>query len=142
MTYKDASVAEHPLRHDPMKSHIAVDVIRCRRAALYYAPDIPVFTPMDDIEPITPGELPDLIYVSKQASPKSLGDLLMSLPFHGSGWYCRPAIEYCFHTNKLEWSDLQWGIRVTCHFPGDQLRAALDVMEAAWGDIEVYGDKP
>ena len=68
MNYKDASVAEHPLHRDPVKSHKAVDVICSRRAALYYTPDIPIFTPMDDIEPITPAELPDIIFVSKQAS--------------------------------------------------------------------------
>ena len=108
MNYKDASVAEHPLRSGPVKSHMAVDVIRSRRAALYYAPDIPIFTPMGDIEPIVPGELPDLIYVSKPA-PKNLDELLALLPFHGAGWYCRPAIEYRLHTNKLGWSDLQLG---------------------------------
>jgi hypothetical protein len=141
MAYKDAAVPEHAIRNDPVKSHMAVDVIRCRRAALYYAPDIPIFTPMDDIEPIVLGELPDLIYVSKPA-PKNLDELLALLPFHGAGWYCKPSIEYCLHIRKLAWSDLQWGIRATSHFPSDQLRAALDVMEAAWDGIAVGDDKP
>ena len=46
------------------------------------------------------------------------------------------------HTRKLQWSDLQCGIRATCHYPGDQLRAALDVMETAWDGIDVKNDAP
>ena len=59
------------------------------------------------------------------------------IPFHGPGWYAKPAIEFCLHTCKLTWDDLVWGITATAHMPGDQLRGAMDTMEQAWADVAV-----
>ena len=90
---------------------MAVDVVGSRRNALYHASELPVFTPLDDIQPIEPGQaLPDLVYVDKPFAATDLGDLLASLPYHGPAFYSKTAIEYCLHTHKLTWADLRYGI--------------------------------
>ena len=53
MVYKDADVEEFPCTHDLIYKHMAVDVIGSRRNALYNAVAIPVFTPLDDIVPVS-----------------------------------------------------------------------------------------
>jgi hypothetical protein len=44
------------------------------------------------------------------------------------------------HTKKLTWGDLRWGIRASARYPGDAVRAALDVMEDSWEGVDVKGD--
>jgi hypothetical protein len=107
MAYKGNDVLEHPCTWPagtvPVKEHLAVDIVRSRYAALYHIPDpgLPVFTALDDIRPITTDEdLPDLVYVDKEASPASIDELMELLPFHGRGWYPRPAVEYLVHTRS------------------------------------------
>ena len=101
----------------------------------YHIPDpgLPIFTAMDDLQPVVPGPLPDLVYVQRCAP----AELISMLPFHGPGWYAKPAVEYCLHTHKLAWDDLLWGITASAHLKGDQLRGALDIMEQAWADVVV-----
>ena len=145
MTYKDEGTIEFDA-HSRTEStlHQAVDIIRSRRAALYYATSLPIFTPMDDMLPVDPSlDLPDLIYADKPVNPGSLVDILHLLPYHGPAFYHRCAIEYCLHTKKLTWGDLKWGIKASAHYPGDAVRAALDVMEGAWADVHIKeGDAP
>ena len=129
VNWKDEGALTYPWTSDrgaTVATHIEVDVVGCRYNAFYHAPDIPVFGPMDDMQPVTSDqELPDLIYVTKAcAEPRNASEILHLLPFRGSGWYARPAIEYCLHTRKLEWSDLQWGVTAMGRIPGDHLRAA------------------
>jgi len=64
------------------------------------------------------------------------------LPFTGDSWLPRPAVEYLLHTKKVTWSDLKWGITATAHMPGEQLRAAFDVLEKAWGDVVANNESP
>jgi hypothetical protein len=112
---------------------------------MYTATDLPVFTPMDDIKPIDPSEpLPDLIYVNKDLQPTDLTSLLESLPYHGPAWYHKVAIEFCLHTHKLTWGDLVYGITASGHIGGDEARAAVDALDAAWEGIEGIheGDRP
>ena len=93
---------------------MSVDTKRCRYSALYTAPDLPVFTPLDDIVPITPeGGLPDLIFVNKPHNVSDIDGIAQALPYHGPGWYMRPAVEYCLHTQKLTWDDLTFGVHAT-----------------------------
>ena len=122
MTFKDDGHAEFPISEARVARHMALDIVGSRRNALYYATELPVFTPMDDIEPVSPDKpLPDLIYVDK--------------PFHGRGWYAKGAVDYCLHTRKLEWEDLRYGIAASGHVPGDLVREAMDTMDAAWEGV-------
>ena len=119
---------------------MSVDTKRCRYSALYTAPDLPVFTPLDDIVPITPeGGLPDLIFVNKPRYVSDIDGIAQALPYHGPGWYMRPAVEYCLHTQKLTWDDLTFGVHATGRVPGEQIRTALDAMGAAWAEVEKAG---
>eukprot|EP00973_Karenia_brevis_P075195 10445637-Karenia_brevis.AAC.1 len=115
-----------------------LDIVRSRRSALYYSESVPIFCPLDGIEPVSATRpLPDLVYVNKPVTIECLADLLRSLPYLGPSWYHRSSIEYCMRTKKLEWADLQWGITASAHYPGDRVRTALDIMEAAWADVRV-----
>ena len=138
MAYKDPSVAEHPCLGEAgkkaVKSHMAVDIVRSRYSALAEIPEpgLPVFTALDDIRPVNPAEeLPDLVYVDRDAAPADIHELVGALPFHGRAWYMRPAVEYLLHTKRATWAELKWGIRATSHMPGDRLREAFAVMEDA-----------
>ena len=145
MNYKDEGTIEFDMfSRRSSAAHQAVDIVRSRRSALYYSPHLPIFTPMDDMRPVDPSQdLPDLIYVDKPINPRSLDDLLHLLPYQGPAFYHRCAIEYCLHTKKLTWGDLRWGIRASARYPGDAVRAALDVMEDSWEGVDIQdGDKP
>jgi hypothetical protein len=102
MAFKEDDALEHPCTGPagslPVREHLAVDIVRSRYAALYHIPDpgLPVFTALDDIRPVSVDEgLPDLVYIDKEASPAGIGELTELLPFHGRGWYPRPAVQSC-----------------------------------------------
>lgn len=146
MAYKDGDIAEQcstsacrtHAGFQKVRAHMAVDVVRSRYSALYEIPDpgLPIFTALDDIRPVNPAEdLPDLIYIDKDATSTTIHELVSALPFHGRAWYMRPAVEYLLHTKRVSWSELKWGIRASSHMPGDRLREALDVMQEAWEDV-------
>ena len=123
MNYNDEGHGEYPCISERANTkatkHIAVDIIACRRNAPYRATELPVFTPMDDVEPIrTESPLPDLVYVDKPLIAHNLDDLLDKLPFHGRGWYHKCAIEYC--------------LRVA----GEDVRRVIDRMGAVWVGVE------
>ena len=67
-----------------------MDIIGSRKKALYDTTKLPVFTPLDDFQPVLSSKpLPDLIYVDKPFAPKDLDSLLASLPYHGPGFYAK-----------------------------------------------------
>jgi len=149
MQYKDVGLEEYPHMGPAgqayIAEHLAVDIVRSRYAALYNVPEpgLPIYTAIDDIREVTPEEeLPDLIYIELAKKPRNINEITSLLPFTGNAWYPRPAVEYLLHTKKATWSDLKWGIKATSHMPGDELRAAFDVMEAAWADVVASGESP
>ena len=86
--------------------------------------------------------LPDLIYVDKAAlQPHDPTSLMCAMPYLGPGWYPKVSVECCLHTHKLEWSDLKWGITASAHYPGDAIRAALDILESSWSDVSLENPK-
>jgi hypothetical protein len=137
MIFKDPGIAEHPANSNAMiASHLAVDIIGSRRNALYQATELPVFTPLDDIEHVGPEkDLPDMVYVDKPFAASDLATILAGLPYHGPGWYSKIAIQYCLRTHKLTWQDLRYGLMASGRVPGDEVRAAIDEMDAAWEGI-------
>jgi hypothetical protein len=142
MVFKDEGVEEQAMTAARITQHLAVDVIGSRRNALYQATELPIFTPLDGLEPVSPDKpLPDLVYVDKPHEENSLTGILASLPYHGPGFYSKVAIEYCLHTHKLAWADLRYGITASGHVPGDEVRAAIDVMDAAWEGIPLNNPK-
>jgi hypothetical protein len=138
MIYKDKGLADLPMTSALVKAHQCMDVIGSRRLALYNATALPVYTPLDDIQPVGPGKpLPDFVYVNKPVSITDLPSLLTHLPYTGPAWYARVAIEYCLHTHRLVWDDLEWGLNASGRVSGEDVRAALDAMEAAWEGVEL-----
>ena len=81
--------------------------------------------------------LPDLVYVDKPFAPKDLESLLASLPYHGPGFYAKVSIEYCLHAHKLTWDDLRFGLTASGHVAGNEVRAAIDAMDAAWDGVQL-----
>ena len=146
LVYKSADQPDLPCIGEdgnrPMHDHLAVDVIKCRRNALYNCEYLPVFTVLDEMEPVDLGAkgVPDLTYIER---PKfeSLSEVLASLPLTGTGWYAKPAIEYALHIGVLQASDLLWGVYATGRCPGDEVRRVIDRMESAWDEIEGATDR-
>jgi hypothetical protein len=141
--YKDADVPDLPMQWRDVAKHHMFDVVRCRRSALYYADALPVFSPLDDMVPVTHEDaLPDLIYVDRPApQPHDLQSLMSALPYLGPGWYHKVSVEYCLHTHRLDWTDLKWGVTASAHYPGDAVRVALDILEASWEDVQLESSK-
>jgi 5-methylcytosine-specific restriction endonuclease McrA len=82
---------------------LMMDCIRCRRNALYdCAVPLPVFSPLDRIEPCTGALLGDLTYIDAPL-PKATGALIKTMPFQGPGWYTLPAAQWLLHTGKISW---------------------------------------
>ena len=136
--FKDEATPDIPaMRHgtDPLvPSNYAVDIRRSRYNALYHCEYLPVFTPLDEIRPVSPEEeLPDLIYL-EPPPPTTMETICLSLPLAGPMWYPRPVIQYCLHMGVLTWSDLLYGITATGRYPRDNIRQALNEMDHAWGD--------
>ena len=143
ITYKDAEIPDLPMQWRDVAKHCMFDVVRCRRSALYYADALPIFSPLDDMVPVRPGQtLPDLIYVDRPApQPHDLPSLMCALPYLGPGWYHKVSVEYCLHTHKLDWADLKWGLTASAHYPGDAVRAALGILENSWADVQLVCPK-
>ena len=147
MMFKDPGLQEYPDNSRVMiVTHLAVDVKGSRRNALYQATELPVFTPLDDISPVGPGmDLPDMVYVDKPFAANNLAAILAGLPYHGPGWYSKIAVQFCLRTNKLTWQDLRYGLTASGHIPGDEVRAVIDQMDAAWKGIKLnnkFDDPP
>lgn len=139
MIFKDPGLQEYsPISHAQIVSHLAVDIKGSRRNALYQATELPVFTPLDDILPVSPEkDLPDMVYVDKPFAASDLAAILAGLPYHGPGWYSKIAIQYCLRTHKLSWQDLRYGVTASGRVPGDDVRAVIDQMDAAWEGVEL-----
>ena len=133
---KDSGDPGH-LAPGPVKTHMAVDIIRSRYNALYEATEIPVFSVLDDPEPIDIGKpLPDIVFIDANLpEPEDLNSHLPRLPYIGKAWYYRPSVEYLLHTKRVTWDDLKWGVTATGHLPGDRMREVLDIIDAAWEDV-------
>jgi hypothetical protein len=136
MVFKEPDVEDIPCSRLPVASSQAVDIIRSRFSALYELDSLPIFSALDTPRPVD-GALADLIFVDAGPPPTSLETLLHALPYHGPGWYHRPAVEYLMHTRKVTWSDLKLGVQASGHLPGDVLRGVFDVMDKAWTDVLV-----
>jgi hypothetical protein len=106
-----------------------VDVRRCRKRALEFnVHDIPVFCPLDDIQP-TGTSLGDIVYASKPSKC-----FVRDLGYTGPGWMHRVQAEFLLHHGILTWADLPWKLTATGRLPADIFKRPLAQMEAAWGD--------
>jgi hypothetical protein len=106
-----------------------VDVRRCRmRALMHNVHEIPVFCPLDDIQP-TGTTLGDIVYASKPSKC-----FIRDLGYTGPGWMHRVQAEFLLHHGVLKWTDLPWKLNATGRLPADIFKLPLEQMEAAWGD--------
>ena len=139
--YKSEPDPELPRGDSSVSTHLAVDIIRSRYSALYEAIDLPVFSVLDDVEEVEEGKLPDLAFIDTgRPIATDVQSHLVSLPYCGPGWYCRPAIEYMLHTKRVSWSDIKFGIKASGRFPGDRMRETLDLIDNIWSGVVNAGE--
>jgi hypothetical protein len=106
-----------------------VDVRRCRKRALEFnVHPIPVFCPLDDIQP-TDTSLGDIVYVSKPSKC-----FVRDLGYTGPGWMHRVQAEFLLHHGVLTWADIPYKLTATGRLPADIFKRPLAQMEAAWGE--------
>ena len=123
-------------RGDP----ILIDIVRCRRNALYEcAHEIPIFSPLDRFEKAVPGKLYDISYVSKPVK-WSNEKLLENMPYQGPSYYMRVAVQYMLHKGIISWDHILFGINASAHLPPNTLRGPLETMENAWPDTDIGRD--
>ena len=105
------------------------DVRRCRKRALEYnAHPVPVFSPLDRVEPVEDYQLGDVNYVDAPQTNvvKQLG--------YTPGWQHRVQTEFLLHMGVIGWAHVRYRIRATAHYPASVFRRALRIMEEAWED--------
>ena len=130
-----------PLVWSPHEDHkeadqlMEIDVRRCRRNALMHcAHGLPIFSALDNITPSIPGTLCDFSYVVERDGRASR---LSRLPFVGSMWYHRVAVEFGLHMGLLTWDDIKWSFQATGHVDSDLVAEPLRLMIEAWQDPEM-----
>jgi hypothetical protein len=114
---------------------VCLDVIRCRRNALYFnAHKVPVFSVMDSVEVSNGANLQtaDVYFVTKKYKAFEL-----QLGYTGEGWYARVAAEWWLHTGVITPQDISHVLRATAHLPHDVFRTPLDEMRTAWQDAHM-----
>jgi len=118
---------------DPALNKMEIDIIRCRRNALRHclSIDIPVFSPLDNIEPATSGQLADFSFVQlhgKSAKRCALG----KIPFTCTGWYHKIAVAFMLHHGLITWQDIEYSFNATSKVSASCLEPVLDLMETCW----------
>ena len=97
---------------------------------------LPVFSPLDSVEPSQNGHLADLTYVELHRDDRQA--LLRKLPHLGRGWCSKPAAAYLLETGQATWADFKWSLDATAHVEPRCLAQALEVMEDAWPEGEEH----
>ena len=79
------------------------DVVRCRKRALEHnCHEIPVFCPLDDIEPVNDCQLGDIMFCD---APYKC--CVKQLAYTGPGWKHRCQVEWPLYANVVNWADFQ-----------------------------------
>lgn len=103
------------------------DVRRCRKRALEFnAHPVPVFSPLDRVEPVEDCVLGDINFVDRPAT-----NVVHQLGYT-PGWQHRVQTEFLLHMGVIGWADVRYRLTATAHFPADVFRRPLRLMEEAW----------
>ena len=105
------------------------DVMRCRmRALLLNCHEIPVLSPLDNIQRCDDYVLGDLNFVTKKAT-----NFMAQLGHTGSGWQHVVQTQWLLYTGVICWDGIAFKLVATGRLPAHILREPLEKMEAAWG---------
>ena len=105
------------------------DVRRCRmRALLLNCHEIPVLSPLDNIQRCDDYVLGDLNFVTKKAT-----NFMAQLGHTGSGWQHVVQTQWLLYTGVICWDDIAFKLVATGRLPANILREPLEKMEATWG---------
>ena len=108
------------------------DVIRCRKRALEFnAHPIPIFSPLDYIEPITNFTLGDINFVSK--APRSNSSCLELC--YTQGWTHRCLTEFLLHHGIISWQHVTHKLVASAHYPPNTFEEPLYMMDEAWKEV-------
>ena len=105
------------------------DVRRCRKRALEFnAHRVPVFSPLDRVQPVDDCVLGDINYVDRAQTNvvRQLG--------YTPGWQHRVQTEFLLHMGVVGWGDVKYRLTASAHYPADVFRRPLRLMEEAWED--------
>ena len=106
------------------------DVKRCRKRALEHnAHDVPIFSPLDDVQKVSDYTLGDINFVTCPAR-----DCVAQLGYCGPGWQHRTQTEWLLYTGTITWADIPWKLTARGRLPKDVFARPLQIMESAWED--------
>jgi hypothetical protein len=135
---KQKAIVYQPYSHQKRGEPLLLDIVRCRRNALYECVfDIPIFCPLDTIK--SGSKLYDVSFVQKDVK-WSGSALIDNLPFCGNSFYSKIAVQYMLHKGIIGWGNITHGIDASAHLPSTLLQAPLKKMEEAWPDTELGHD--
>ena len=113
------------------------DVVRCRRNALLYnVHSIPVFCPLDQIQPRSEHKLGDLNFVTK-----SYTNLKTRLGYTGPGWQHRCLTEWLLYSGVIGWDHVSHTFTATSNLPADLFVRPLLQMENAWPSGSIHAKR-
>ena len=105
------------------------DVIRCRKRALEFnAHPIPIFSPLDYIEPITNFTLGDINFISK--APRSNSSRLELC--YTQGWTHRCLTEFLLHHGIISWRHVTHKLVASAQYPPNTFEEPLYMIDEAW----------
>ena len=109
-----------------------VDIRSCRLHAITEAnPDpIPIFSPIDEVRPMTAYHLGDYHWVEIPTS--KLRSPLRTLVYDGPRWYSKAECKYLLEFSICTWDDFKLTLTATTHRPAKDLAQKLKFMQEVW----------
>ncbi len=109
---------------------LILDVKRCRKRCLEFcADDLPVLSPLDQIEEVHDCELGDFVFIDAPYS-----SFINQYGYSGKGFYHSCLARWLLHVNVITWSQVTHRLNATAHLPHSCLRKPLEIIEACWED--------
>ena len=120
----------------------AVDVVRCRRNALFHcAHPLPLFSPFDTVVQRTECRLYDFQFIDRGESKwRGPMHVLQSLPYTGPRWYPKVAAEFLLFHEKITWADIKLGLDASSHLAPDIFNRAPAGHRGGLGRTDAPGE--
>jgi hypothetical protein len=108
------------------------DVRSCRYNALVECNNrlIPIFSPIDEIQPVTDYQLSDFMWC--EVPPSRTRSPLQSFAYDGPRWYSRAECQFLLEHGICRWEDFRLALQATTHRPPKDLASKLRFMRETW----------
>jgi hypothetical protein len=116
--------------HAGKNTAVEIDVVRCRRNGLDQNTEpLPIFSPLDQIQPMDECVLGDYNFVDKQVSIEDPVRYARLLPYSGPRWYWKQSVQFMLDSGIIHWTDIKFKLTASAHVPHDFFRNMFATIE-------------